>query len=55
MKGFILERHMTMARGYGFKRLKSALLKIDDTELQAKNSGLDHYLLAEQLIIKLTV
>lgn len=55
MKGFILERHMAMAKNYGFKRLKLALLKIDDTELQAKNSSLDHFLLAEQLIIKLTI
>lgn len=54
MKGAILERHVGLAQGYGKHNYKAGLLKIDETELQAKNSGLETHLLAELLIVKLT-
>lgn len=54
MKGAILDRHMAFAQGYGMQNLKAGILKIDETELQAKNSGLDMDFLAELLIVKLT-
>lgn len=54
MKGAILERHITFTQGYGMQGFKSGLLNIDETELQAKNSGLSTDFLAEQLMIKLT-
>ena len=54
LRGVILERNMRMAQGYGLKRYKEGLLKIDEIELQSKNSGIDHDLLAELVIIKLT-
>lgn len=53
MKGHVLDKHMEMALSYGFKRFKQALLKIDETELEAKNSSLDPDLLMERLVIKL--
>jgi len=55
MKGFILDRHVQMAQSYGMQRFKSGMLHIDATEVQAKNSGTDDALLAELLIIKLTM
>lgn len=54
MKGTILERHLGMARGYGQKRFKKALLAIDNAELKSKNSATDPELLLELTIIKLT-
>ncbi|MCB1111495.1 MAG: DNA polymerase III subunit delta [Chlamydiia bacterium] len=54
MKGFILERHVTMARHYGMESFKKGILAIDDTELQAKNSVMDDSFLAERLIVKIT-
>lgn len=54
LKGNILERNMRMAQGYGLKRYKEGLLKIDEFELQSKNSGIEPDLLAELVIIKLT-
>jgi len=53
MRGYVLERHIEMARGYGFKRFKQALQYIDETEALAKNSGLEPELLMELLVIKL--
>lgn len=53
MKGQILDRHIHNARSYGMPSLKDGLLKIDHTELQAKNSSVDPDFLAEMLIIKL--
>lgn len=54
MKGHILERHVKLAQSYGMSNFKKGILKIDETELQAKNSGINPDLLAERLIIQLT-
>lgn len=54
MKGFILDKHMNVARAYGLTRFKRAMLLIDEAELQAKNSAIDQDILAERLITKLT-
>lgn len=54
MKGAILERHMQMAKKYGMDAFKKALIEIDSTEVRAKNSAVDHDILAERLVIKLT-
>lgn len=54
MKGGILDRHVAMAQGYGMEGFKAGLLLIDETELQAKNSGLEVSFLAELLMVKLT-
>lgn len=54
MKGSILERHIAFSQGYGMQSFKAGLLKIDEAELQAKNSGLNTDFLAERLMIKLT-
>lgn len=54
MKGNILNRHIQLAQGYGLPRFKKGLLKIDQTELMAKNSSTDHEFLADLLIVKLT-
>lgn len=54
MKGQILERHLQMAQSYGMQKFKKGLLKIDETELSAKNSMQDPDFLAERLIITLT-
>lgn len=55
MKGQVLERHVHQARNYGMSSFKEGLLKIDETELQAKNSSADPDFLVELLMIKLTV
>lgn len=54
MKGQILDRNIQMATSYGMERFKKAMLKIDHTEVQAKNSQADDGLLTELLIISLT-
>ncbi len=53
MKGAILDRHCQAARHYGLERFKAGLLKIDEAELQAKNSAPERELL-EVLIVRLT-
>ncbi len=53
MKGAILERHMAFAQSYGKQNFKAGILKIDEIELQAKNSGLSSDFLAELLIVRL--
>jgi DNA polymerase III subunit delta len=53
MKGTILERNMQQARSYGLHSFKLGLLKIDETELKAKNSGIDMEILNELLIAHL--
>lgn len=55
MKGQILERHMHNARNYGISSLTEGILKIDQAELQAKNSSMDPDFLAEMLIINLAL
>jgi len=52
-QSFILDRHIGMARGYGFGALKKGLLFIDKTELQAKSSAADPESLLEILIARL--
>lgn len=54
MRGQILDRHIQHARGYGMPYFKKGLLKIDETELQAKSSSADPDFLVEMLIVKLT-
>jgi DNA polymerase-3 subunit delta len=54
MKGAILERHIGYSQQYGMQRLIAGLLKIDETELQAKNSGFEPDFLADRLMIQLT-
>lgn len=54
MKGAILERHMQMARKYGIEAFKQALIEIDHTEVDAKNSSVSPEILLDRLIIKLT-
>lgn len=53
MKGMILERHVRQSQAYGIQRFKKGILAIDETEIQAKNSGIDADFLAERLMIKL--
>jgi DNA polymerase III subunit delta len=53
MKGAILERHLEQSRTYGMQRFKRGLLKIDETEILAKNSSVDTDWLAENLIVTL--
>jgi DNA polymerase-3 subunit delta len=53
MKGAILERQITFAQSYGKQSYKAGILKIDEIELQAKNSGLTSDFLAELLIVRL--
>lgn len=54
MKGFILDRHLEMARGYGFQRFKKAIVIIDDHELKAKDGFTNVELLADLLTMRLT-
>lgn len=53
MKGAILEKNVQQARNYGMDSFKQGLLKIDETELKAKNSGIDMEVLNELLIATL--
>lgn len=54
MKGAILERHLAFSQGYGMQHFIAGLIKIDEAELQSKNSGLETDLLAELLMVRLT-
>lgn len=54
MNGNILERHIQMASGYGMEAFKKGILAIDAAELQVKNSGSDHDLIADRLMVTLT-
>ena len=53
MKGFILDKRMNSAKSYGLTRFKKAMQLIDEAELVAKNSGIEHDVLVEMLVIKL--
>jgi DNA polymerase III subunit delta len=53
MKGAILERHLQQAKAYGLPNFKKGLLKIDEIELKAKNSGIESEILNELLIASL--
>lgn len=55
MKGRILEHHLQMAKNYGMERFRRGIICIDEHELMAKNSSTEHTLLAQRLIIKLTL
>lgn len=55
MKGIILEKHIQVAQNYGLQRLKSGIIAIDETDLKARNSITEADLLAELLMIKLTI
>lgn len=54
MKGYILDRHIQAAQSYGINGFRQGMKQIDAYELLAKNSDLDHELLIELLIAKLT-
>lgn len=54
MKGNVLNKHIQQAQSYGLKRFKTALLAVDETELNVKNSAGDPEWLVERLILKLT-
>lgn len=53
MTPFIIERHIQQARSYGFTSFRKALLKIDETELNFKNSAGDAETLNDLLIAHL--
>lgn len=55
MRGTILDRHIQMSQSYGMHRFRKGLMAIDETEVNAKNSQTDSDLLAELLIVKLTM
>lgn len=50
MSGQILERHLKQAQAFGLHRFKCAMLLIDQTEREAKNSSTDSELLFERLV-----
>lgn len=54
MKGQILEQNIQLTKSYGSQALRQGLIKIDEAEVEAKNSGIDPDLIAEILITKLT-
>lgn len=54
LRGGLLDKKVTTAREYGFIRLKHGLIHLFETEIKAKNSGIDPELLLEILLIKLT-
>lgn len=54
MKGGILDRNIKTVREYGLNRYVKGLQLIDETDLQAKNSGGDTDLLTDMLIVRLT-
>lgn len=49
MNGHILDRHIKQAHSFGMKRFQEAMLLIDSTEMEAKNSAQDPELLFERL------
>lgn len=53
MTGTILEKHISMAQGYGAEGFKKGLLLIQQVELAAKNSSADTELLGEMLLARL--
>lgn len=53
MRGNILERHLNMAKSYGLHNFKNGMQHIDTMEVLAKNSPVDHDVLADLLIAKL--
>lgn len=53
LRGKILENVVYMARQYGLKRFKKALLIISETETTNKNSDLEDEILLETLVYKL--
>lgn len=53
MKGQILEKHMQFSMNYGLQRFRKGLILIDEMELTAKNSSIEHAYLIERLISKL--
>lgn len=55
MKGRILELHLNMAKSYGLDRFCKGMVCIDEHELIAKNNPIEHELLAQRLIFKLTL
>lgn len=54
LRGSLLDRHLQIAKNYGLNKCKEGLLKIDQTELNSKNSAADPDLLCELLLVKLT-
>ncbi|GAB4238401.1 MAG: hypothetical protein Tsb0021_18140 [Chlamydiales bacterium] len=55
MKGTILKKNIQQCNGYGLQSFQEALIAIDATETELKNSSLNSTVLIEQLIFKLTL
>lgn len=55
LQGPSLDRHLQMAKNFGHKSLKTNLILIDHTEIEAKNSTTSEEILLELLLIKLTL
>jgi DNA polymerase III subunit delta len=53
MRGRILENNISMVRGYGLERFKSAVQLINKIELECKNGAPNEGLLLEKLILEL--
>lgn len=55
MKGMILKKHLQMAETFGIARCKRALIMADETEVDAKNANIHPDLLAERLVLRMTL
>lgn len=55
LKGQILERNMRQAQQYGLDLFKKGLIALDGAELRVKNSPVDEKIIAELLIMQLTM
>jgi DNA polymerase-3 subunit delta len=53
MKGFILDKNIQSARNYGLEKFRSAIIALDTSEFEAKDSAGNDELLMEKLIVKL--
>lgn len=54
MRGQILDQNLRLTKNYGSEALRRGLIKIDESEVVAKNSAIEPDLIAEILITKLT-
>lgn len=53
MKGFILDKNIQSARNYGLEKFRTAIIALDTSEFEAKDSAGNDELLMEKLIVKL--
>ncbi|MCC5832980.1 MAG: hypothetical protein JJU12_08075 [Chlamydiales bacterium] len=54
LKGGLLDKKIITANSYGLERIRQGLVHLFETELQAKNSAIDHALLLEILLVKIS-